>query len=159
MTDSTILSREVAVVCWRTIGEVARASERRELEPVLHRARETGGTDSEDVARHLFFEESRKAVAERLLRIGVAFGLLEEQGRQYRLTESGERSIESGTVFVPERGAWRLWTSKDPLLPSTILRIDACEESESALDETHNREKERRFGKRCERPTLLFRLG
>lgn len=166
MSDGVVLMRQLTVRGWRLVGEVARASERRELDPILRRARETGGTDAEDVAEHLFFEDSRKAVAERLLRIGVALGLLQEVtaeaaragaggrvalraskdfGRKYALTESGRRAVETGRVFVPERGAWTLWTSEDPLLPSPVLGVDAWEESESALDETRNRDRERRF--------------
>ena len=166
MTGSIVLKREVAVLGWRAIGEVARASERGELDPILRRAREAGGTDAEDVAAHLLFADSHKVVAERLLRIGGALGLLKEvnaapagagaggratlglskeAGRKYALTESGERAIETGRVFVPERGAWTLWASEDPLLASPILGVDAWHESESALDETRNREGQRQF--------------
>lgn len=151
MNEHMILKRRIAVQGWRVVGRVARAGRRRELEPVLLRAREkreTGGTDAGDVAEHLFFERrSRKVVASRLLRIGTRFGLLRENERRYTLTEDGERVIATGKVFVPEHGAWTVWVSEDPLLPSPVLRIEAWNDEPDAFTENRKRpdEEERLF--------------
>ncbi len=147
MNKHVVLKRRIAIRGWRVVGYVSKADKRKELEPILERARETGGTDADDVARHLLFESSRKVVAQRLLRIGRVLNLLEENGRKYRLTADGERAIDTGNVFVPEHGAWTVWVSEDPLLPSPVLRIDAWEELD-ALTESRNRrdaEKKRSF--------------
>ena len=49
-------------------------------------------------------------------------------------TEAGQQAIDTGEVFVPEDGAWTLWASDDPLLPSPVLRIEPWNEP-SAYDE------------------------
>ena len=139
MTKSLVLKRRIDIKGWRAIGLVAKARERKELEPVLLRARETGGTDADDIARHLFFAESRKVVAERLLHIGDMLGLLGQEGGKYVLTEEGEAALETGKVFVPEHGAWSLWVSEDCLLASPVLRVDAWEEDEDAVSESFKR--------------------
>ena len=151
MNEHMVLKRRIVIQGWRVVGRVAKADKRKELEPVLLRAREkreTGGTDARDVAEHLFFERrSRKVVADRLLRIGTGFGLLRENERRYALTEDGERAIATGKVFVPEHGAWTVWVSEDPLLPSPVLRIEAWNDEPDAFTENRKRrgEEERLF--------------
>ena len=152
MNEHVVLKRRIAIRGWRVVGRVARAGRRKELEPVLRRAREkreTGGTDAGDVAEHLLCERrSRKVVADRLLRIGKEFGLLRENRRRYTLTEDGERAIATGKVFVPEHGAWTVWVSEDPLLPSPVLRIEAWNDEPDAFTENRKRrdeEEERPF--------------
>ena len=142
MNRTIILKRSVRVRCWRVVGRVAKGVKRTELIPVLLRARETGGTDGRDLADDLFFDSrSRKVVADRLLRIGVAYGLLEKRNRVFTLTDAGETAIDADRVFVPEHGAWTIWASEDPLLPSPILRVDAWNEP-SAFDEIKGQKRE-----------------
>lgn len=145
MNEHVVLKRRIAMQGWRVVGRVAKADRRKELEPVLLRAREkheTGGTDAGDVAEHLLFEpRSRKVVAERLLHIGKEFGLLRENRKRYTLTEDGERAIATGKVFVPEHGTWTVWVSEDPLLPSPVLRIETWEDPD-AISENRNRRDE-----------------
>ena len=138
MNKHVVLKRPIDIQGWCVVGLVSKAGRRKELEPVLLRARETGGTNATDVAEHLFFEPSRKIVAERLLRIGTKYGLLKGNGREYVLTEDGERAIATDEVFVPEHGAWTVWMSEDPLLPSPLLRIEAWDEP-GAYPETRRR--------------------
>ena len=136
MSRRIILERSVSVRCWRVVGQIARTRERTELMAALLRASENDGTDARDLAEHLLFDsQSRRVVAERLLHIGVTYGLLEEQGRRvFAPTEAGRQAIDTGEVFVPEDGAWTLWASDDPLLPSPVLRIEPWNEP-SAYDE------------------------
>ena len=149
MNRNIILERPVEVKCWRVVGHVAKTEKRPELMPVLLRASETGGTDARNVAEHLLFEpRSRRVVAERLLDIGVAYKLLEKRGPAYVLTKAGGAAIDTERVFVPEDGAWTIWASQDPLLPSPVLRIERWsepnayteilgEERESARERSH----------------------
>ena len=142
MNRSIILQRSIWVRCWRVVGQVAKAEKRPELIPVLLRAHETGGTDAHDLAKHLLFEsQSRRVVAERLLQIGFHYGLLEKQGGVFVLSEVGETAIDTGKVLVPEYGAWTIWASEDPLLPSPILRVEAWDEP-SARDEIKSKKRE-----------------
>lgn len=91
MNGNIVLERSVPARCWRVVGQVAKADERPELIPVLLRARETGGTDADDLAGHLFFEaQSRRAVGERLLRIAHDYGLVE---KKEAVPENGPLSI------------------------------------------------------------------
>lgn len=136
MNRNVVLKRQITIRVWRVVGLVAKAVRRKELEPVLLRAREKGGTNAEDVAKHLLFARSRKVVAERLLRIGTAYGLLKEDRRIYTLTEDGDRAITEGKVFVPEHGAWTVWVSEDPLLPSPLLCMEAWNKEPDAYTET-----------------------
>lgn len=142
MNRNIILERPVVVRCWRVVGQVAKAEKRPELTPVLLRASETGGTDARDLAGHLFFEtRSRRVVAERLLRIGVVYGLLEERNGKFTLTTAGETAIDTGDVLVPQFGAWTIWASEEPLLHSPILCVDAWKEP-LAFDEIKGRKRE-----------------
>lgn len=136
---------------WRTVGLIARGERRKELEPILLRANSVGETDAEDIAEHLLFAQSRKIVAERLLRIGVVLGLLKGNDggryRRYTLTERGEKAIADGKVFVPEYGTWNIWVSGDPLLPSPIVCAEPADEP-GAFDENREQrdaEKKRDF--------------
>lgn len=140
------LKRSVDVRCWRVVGQIARAAKRPEVVPVLERARERGETDARDLAEHLLFEpHARKVVAERLLHIAEKLGLLEGRSRgAFALTSEGERALDTGEVFIPERGTWMVWTSEDPLLPGPILKVTPWEEP-NAYDEIRVREHERSF--------------
>lgn len=145
------LTREIPVVCWRVIGQVAKAAKRNELLPVLLRARERGQTDAKDIAQHLFFEsESRTVIAQRLLQIAGRYGLLEEVDHQFRLTESGHATLETKQIYVPEQGTWTVWASKDPLLGVAILRVEPWQES-SALDEVRGHERDKAPKRRFEK--------
>lgn len=118
------LHRTIKVRCWRVIGQVAKAAKRPELMAVLLRARERGDTDEGDVAEHLLFERrSRRVVAERLLRLAVAYGLLNEVHGCYGLTDHGNEALETEQVFVPEHGTWTICASDDPLLAAPIVRV------------------------------------
>ena len=147
MIEDIVLTRPVVIRGWRVVGLVAKAGKRRELEPILLRAGEAGGTSAEDVAEHLLFAGSRRVVAERLLRIGTALKLLEERrDRRFVLSDDGRRAVDSGQVFLPEHGAWTLWESSDPLLPFPVLRIESWDEDEDAVSESRrDREQERSF--------------
>lgn len=124
------LTREVRVECWRVIGQVAKAAKRNELLPVLLRARERGQTDARDIAEHLLFESgSRQVIAQRLLHVAEQYRLLEQENRQYHLTDSGSTALETKQIFVPEHGTWTVWVSKDPLLNAVILRVEPWQES------------------------------
>lgn len=119
------LKRPIKIYCWRVIGQVARASKRIDLMPVLLRARESGSTDAGDIAGHLFFEaRSRRIVAQRLLDLAERYRLLEQRERRYFLSESGRIALETEQVFVPEYGTWTIWASDDPLLRTPILHVE-----------------------------------
>ena len=157
MTGKLVLTRQIDASGWLVIGFVAKACKRRELEPVLLRARETGGTTAGDVAKHLFFAESRTVVANRLLRIADMLGLLEEHERGvFVLTPNGETAIEKGEVFVPEHGAWAVWVSEDPLLASPVLRIDPWDKDEDAFAESQKGRKDKRCFEKL--PNLLVEI-
>lgn len=144
MNGSIILTRRLAIQGWRTVGLIARGERRKELEPILLRANSVGETDAEDIAEHLLFAQSRKIVAERLLRIGVTFDLLKGNGERYTLTERGEKAVADGKVFVPEYGAWNIWMSRDPLLSSPVLRIDAADEPGAFIENREYRGSEKK---------------
>ena len=149
MNRRIILERSVTVGCWRIVGQVAKSQRRTELVPVLLRADENEGTDARDLAEHLFFESrSRRVVAERLLLIAVAYGLVEEGTRGFVLTEAGKQAIHTGEVFVPEDGAWTIWASDDPALPSPVLGIEPWNEPtayQEIVETKGKRARERRY--------------
>jgi len=142
MKSNLVLRRRVDVRSWRVIGQVAKAAKRAELLPLLMRIRDRGESDDADIAAHLFFEpRSRRVVAERLLRIGVTYRLLEEHHGSYTLTESGQAAIDTEEVFVPEHGTWTVWASDDPLLAAPILRVEPWSEP-TAYDEVWGKQRE-----------------
>lgn len=143
------LTREIRVECWRVIGQVAKAAKRNELLPVLLRARERGQTDARDIAEHLLFESgSRQVIAQRLLQIAERYGLLVQENREYRLTESGSTTLETKQIFVPEHGTWTVWVSNDLLLGPSILRVEPWKEvpaDKEVWRKKHDDVPERRF--------------
>ena len=152
MNTRIILERSVKVGCWRVVGRTAKAGKRTELVPILLRADENGGTNAKDLAEHLLFESrSRRVVAERLLVIATAHGLLEEDNRVFELTEAGKQAIHTGEVFVPEDGAWTIWASDDPALPSPVLGVEPWNEP-SAHDEIVGKKRKSAEGRRYEAP-------
>ena len=130
-----VLRRRIAVRCWNVIGTVAEAKKRPELMPILFRARERNRTSAKDVAEHLFFEyQSRRVVAERMLRIALNYGLLQQDEQWFSLTDAGFAALNSEQIFIPERGSWTIWACDDPLLGYPILRVDRWREP-TALDD------------------------
>ncbi len=139
---SISLQRSLDVRCWRVVGQVAWAAKRPELLPVLLRARELGSTDVGDIADHLLFDaNSRRVVAQRLLQIAELYKLLEQRDRRYVLTESGRVALRTEQIFVPEQGAWTIWATDDPLLPTPILRVDPWSEP-SAYEEIFGKDRD-----------------
>lgn len=146
-----VLQRAVEVRCWRVVGQVAKATKRTELLPVLLRAREREATDANDIAAHLLFESrSRHVVAKRLLQIAEVYGLLEATERRYRLTDSGRNALETKQIFVPEHGTWTVWASDDPLLAAPVMHVEPWAEPtayEEVLGGKRHSVRERAFGR------------
>ena len=138
-----VLSRQVSIFCWHVIGEVARATQRPELLPLLQRTDVKEAIDAHDIAVHLFCEPSRLAAARRLLDIACGLGLLQQlpdpgaQGAKrcsYSLTELGRDALQRKEVFVPEYACWRLWSSDDTLLECPVLLVEPFEEPRARQD-------------------------
>ena len=151
-----VLQRRIAVRCWNVIGTVAEAKKRPELMPLLFRARERNRTSAEDVAEHLFFEhKSRRVVAERMLRIAVNYGLLQQDEQWFSLTDTGLAAIDSEQIFIPERGSWTIWACDDPLLDYPILRVDRWREPTALDDVQQGKRKETDARKFVKVPRML----
>lgn len=145
------LQRSIKIDCWRVLGQISKSAKRKELMPILLRARERGVTDSKDIATHLLFEpRSRSVVAQRLLQIAKLYGLVEEKDCQYTLTESGHLAIAMDQVFVPENGTWTIWVSRDPLLASRILHVEPWTEP-TAYDEVRGKARDSAQRRKFER--------
>ncbi|ROL69875.1 hypothetical protein BK634_19300 [Pseudomonas chlororaphis] len=143
-----VLTREVSISCWHVLGEVARATQRPELLPLLQRAGMKSAIDALDIAIHLFCEPSRQTAARRLLEIACGLGLLQllpefsgsgANRGAYGLTELGREALQREEVFVPEHACWRLWASDDPLLECPVLLIEPIKEPR-AKQEVHKKE-------------------
>ncbi len=133
------LERPIKLRCWRVIGQVAKATKRPDLMPVLLRAREGDGTDASDIAKHLLFApKSRRSVAQRMLDLAERYRLIEQRERRYLLTESGHKALEMQQVLVPEYGTWTIWASDDPLLTMPILCVEPWAEP-SAYEEVRGK--------------------
>lgn len=143
--NNITLQRTITVKCWHVVGTIARVAKRPELLSVLTRARDQEHTTAEDIAAHLLFEQrSRRVVAERLLRIAESYGLLTREKDKFTLTETGTAALATQHVFIPEHGSWKIWSSDDPLLGSSILRVEERAEP-GAHDEAVGKEKPRVF--------------
>ncbi|MCK7565280.1 hypothetical protein [Marinobacter xestospongiae] len=142
MKHKLIFRRTLNVQCWRVSGQVAIAKKRSDLLPVLLRVQEVEQTDPKDIADHLFFErDSRRVVAERLLKVAHNYGLLKkENDGAYSLSEEGKRAIAKERVYVPQEGTWTIWASDDSMLEYPILHVVAWEEP-SAFDEVWGKDK------------------
>ncbi|WP_379866450.1 hypothetical protein [Marinobacter sp. M5B] len=144
MKNKLILRRTLNVVCWRVSGQVAIAKKRSDLLPMLLRVQEVEQTDPKDIADHLFFERnSRRVVAERLLKVAHSYGLLKKANEgSYSLSEEGKRAIATERVYVPQEGTWTVWASEDSMLDHPILKVVAWDEP-SALDEVWGKDKQK----------------
>ncbi|WP_315549930.1 hypothetical protein [Lautropia mirabilis] len=141
--SSIVLKRSIDIQRWRFQGEVGFLEKREELLSILLRVKENPETDSRDIAEHLLFEVvARVKVAERLLSIAEYYGLLIRTDSGFQLTSTGEEAIEREEVFVPQQGDWEIWASDDPMMESSILRLDSFKESK-AYEETQGKLKDK----------------
>lgn len=151
------LERPLAVERWLVEGSVARLAKRPELWPFLLRARDLGWTTAEDSAEHLFGEASaRRGVAQRILHIAARLGLLVEEAGRFSLSTEGLDALHRGEIFVPERGAWDVWITVDPLVPTGVLHIEPWTDEATAFDEVRGDERDAMNSRRF--PFLPARL-
>ena len=131
------LTRDLDLWVGNVQGEIAFAERREVLCAVVLRVHEVGEADLDDVASHLRFDSSptTKRIAARLLDICETHGLLESNGRRFNLTDAGKRVAETQRVFVPQKGAWTIWASEDPLLRELVVEVKPFTAEPSAYDE------------------------
>lgn len=120
------LRRGLSVRRFELVGTIAREQKRAELTPVLvwvqSRQEDAQDLDPEALAAELLGPGAGMVtVARRLLHICCSLSLVEEKAG--RLTEEGERAVESGTILRPETGEWTIWACEDPLLEFPIVGI------------------------------------
>ncbi|MCZ0942899.1 MAG: hypothetical protein OXJ53_07580 [Gammaproteobacteria bacterium] len=137
------LKRDLEVWCGNVSGELAFGQKRDEVYAVACRMREVGETDANEIANHLLFADNptQKRIAKRLLHICEEYGVIQSNRGRYALTEDGERVADSQQVLVPEKGAWTVWASQDPLLQHPVLDVKPFQDP-SAYDEVRGKDKD-----------------
>lgn len=125
------LTRAVAVHCFRVVGDVSFARQRDDLRAIALYAIERGGELTVDALHAALLPKLPHAASRRMLKLGEDFGLFKSDRPEcWTLTADGHRTAREGTVLVPERGAWTLWLTDDPLVPVSerLLRVEPFKE-------------------------------
>ncbi len=143
MTFDLTLKRQAEVHCYELVATISRYEKIEHIMVVLQWASEQTksgrGLSPESLADHILGRcQGSLSIARRLLHICYVLGLIDEERR---LTEEGNRAIETGTVPKPQERTWRLWACDDPLLPFPIIAIS---------DSTNDHRDETDTGKQAE---------
>lgn len=119
MTTFT-LSRGLQPVGYDAVMELGRVNRREDLVSVLKLADERGGAVTPEQVCDTLLMGRPPAVGVAIIRRLSEIGLLEPDGR---LTTRGQEAAQTGEVYLPERGRYRIWLSQDPILPHPVLSI------------------------------------
>jgi hypothetical protein len=129
--ESLVLSRQVKLEKYEAVMEIGRQQRREELHAVLLLAEEHGGVvTAREVSQELLQgrpELVGKAIVDRCRDLG----LLDESGR---ITAIGRDALQTGNVFIPERGRYVVWFTEDPLVPQKLIHLEAKEESHLSVE-------------------------
>ncbi len=126
------LQRSLDLHAWHVTGTISFAT-KREWEPaVLKLAVQHGAVTPDLVVKDLL--GGRSGMAKRLIEICTRLGLLEQRGSEAVPTDSGRQVAQTGVVLLPQRGAWTVWASEDPVLRSRVVAVEPWGEP-SAYDE------------------------
>lgn len=146
------LARAPAVHCFRVVGDVGFARQRDDLRAIALLAIGRGGALVAEEVQAALLPRLPLAASRRMLVICESLGLARRDpaGRTL-LTEAGQQTATEGTVFVPERGAWTIWLTNDPLVPvaERLLRVEAFQEPDAGVE---GRERSRGAGRRVFEP-------
>ncbi len=141
------LTRTPAVHCFRAVGDVSFARQREDLRAIAMFAVERGGALTVEELHAALLTKLPHAASRRMLVLGEGLGLFKrERDERWALTEEGRRAADEGTVFLPERGAWTVWLTDDPLVPvaERLLRVEPFKEPDAGAEAKQKKETEKR---------------
>ena len=117
------LERNVEIVCLDVLMDMSKKSNKRaDLVAVAKRAKELRGKITpKAVCTDLINRPDALAAGERILIRCQDIGILDGK---YRLTEDGIRAAKEESVFLPERGVYRIWCTRDSLVSQKFLRYE-----------------------------------
>ena len=117
------LERDVKIVCLDVLMDMSKKSDKRaDLVAVAKRAKELKGKITpKKVCTDLINRPDATAAGKRILIRCQDIGILDDK---YRLTEDGIRAAKEESVFIPERGVYRIWCTKDSLVSQKFLRYE-----------------------------------
>ena len=117
------LERNVKIVCLDVLMDISKKSDKRaDLVAVAKRAKELRGKITpKAVCTDLINRPDATAAGERILIRCRDIGILDDK---YRLTEDGIRAAKEESVFIPERGVYRIWCTQDSLVFQKFLRYE-----------------------------------
>lgn len=137
------LTRTPSVHCFRAVGDVSFARQREDLRAIAMFAVERGGALTADELHAALLPKLPRAASRRMLTLGEGLGLFRrEREERWALTDEGHRAADAGTVFVPERGAWTVWLTDDPLVPvaERLLRVEPFKEPDAGTEAKQRKE-------------------
>jgi len=130
------LTRNIDIKVWRVEGTIATIEKRPEYLPIVMRIVEKTCSNAQDIAKHLFCDDSnspRKIVAERMLDNTRLLKLTTKDGNgNYELTEDGTKFLTTKELFSPHRGVWNISVTSDALLPSNIVKFQPAEKKRAS---------------------------
>lgn len=141
------LTRTLAVHCFHAVGDVSFARQREDLRAIALFAIERGGALVAEEIHAALLPKLPVAASRRMLAVCEALGMVQRDrtGRSL-LTEAGHLTAREGTVFVPERGAWTIWLTDDPLVPvaERLLRVEPFKEPDASTEGKERKDSSKR---------------
>lgn len=120
------LTRPLKIDCHAALMTIGLADDkRRDILAVLTLAREHGGRVTPELICRELLMDRPVVVGRKVIARCAEWDLLTPDGA---ITDAGKYAIESGKIFVPETGKYRVWTTPDPLVPSGFLGLEPMEE-------------------------------
>ena len=114
------LKRKLKLESYDVIMDIGRNTKRPDLIAVLKLADEMGYVTSNEIITRLLGDNYPKSVGERIITRCKELGLLDPENN---LTETAREAIEGDVIFLPERGTYRIWFTRDPLFPQGCVSI------------------------------------
>lgn len=141
------LTRTPGVHCFHVVGDVSFARRREDLRAIAMFAIERGDALTAEELHAALLPKLPLAASRRMLSLCESLGLVRrERDGKSKLTDEGRRTATEGTVFVPERGAWTVWLTDDPLVPvaERLLRVDPFKEPDANTEGKQKKESAKR---------------
>lgn len=122
------LQRNVRLVSYDVLMDIGIRQKKPVHLAILKAIEETDGKANPAYIAKNLLGNRPKIAAENIIRRCISLNLVNEK---WELTADGKKSLETEMIFVPERGAYRIWVAADPFLPSRIVYKEAIQEDDN----------------------------
>ncbi len=122
------LQRNVKIESYEVLMDIGISRKKPVYLAILKAINETGGKANSDYIAKKLLGNRPKIAAENIIRRCVSLNLVNEK---WELTDEGKKALETEMIFIPERGAYRIWITQDPFLPSRVIYKESIQEDDN----------------------------